>query len=177
MPVLKYKDAGGNWRALNSKGPKGFPGDTGPKGYPGPQGDAGPIGTPGPKGATGDQGPIGDKGATGPQGATGDRGATGATGGTGATGSYGDAHDRWQMCRGEVYVPGGSGNYSSAWGALGATYASKPDVICTGASSVMGSTVKGVAVDTNDTVNVLITVLRTNATGTYVNFVAWGVLW
>lgn len=195
MPILKYKAANGQWYPLNTKGPKGLPGDPGDigpqgfqgaqgpqglqgdKGPTGPQGDQGDLGVPGPKGDTGPMGPQGDQGPQGYQGAQGPTGDQGATGATGPTGQYGDAHDRWQFVRGETYVAGGSGARTSAWSPFGVTYATKPDAICTGASSVMGNTVLGVAIDTHDTVNILITVLRTNATGTYVNWVAWGVLW
>jgi len=39
---------------------------------------------------------------------------------------------------------------------------------------VMGSTVDGVAIDTHDTNSVMCTVLRSNSTGTYVDWIAWG---
>lgn len=195
MAVLYYRDPGtGNWTPLpmlGATGPVGARGPTGPSGPTGPQGGVGPTG---PTGVIGPTGPTGAQGATGPQGGTivgptgpqgpqgvqgntGSQGPQGVQGTPGAQGAYGDAHDRWQLVRGQTYVPGGSGSYSSATSGLGVTYASKPDMVCTGASSVMGSTVSGAAIDTNDTVNVMCTVLRSNATGTYVNWVAWGVLW
>lgn len=192
MPVLYYRDpVTQNWAALATMGPTGPggpPGPTGVQGAPGPQGATGPQGTAGGIGPTGPQGPIGAQGPTGvqgtslaggvgptgPAGAKGTTGATGTKGATGAQGAYGDAHSRWQLVRGQTYVPGGSGSYSSASSAFGVTYITKPDMVCTGASSVMGSTVSGVAIDTHDTDSVTIVVLRSNATGTYVNWVVWG---
>lgn len=106
----------------------------------------------------------------GPKGA---KGATGATGDQGPQGPPGDANG-WQLVRGQTYVAGGSGSYTYENAGFGLTYASKPYMTCTGASSVMGKTVKGVAVDTNNEWMVTFVVLRTNATGTYVNWAAWG---
>lgn len=196
MAVLYYRDpTSGNWVAFPMVGPTGPAGPTGPTGGSGVQGVQGATGPTGPQGfqgakgstgAVGPTGPQGAKGSTGVAGPTGPQGNKGATGGQGpqgpqgvqgVQGTYGDAHDRWQLARGQTYVAGGSGSYSSASSSLGFSYASKPDMVCTGASSVMGSTVSGVAIDTNDTVNVTITVLRSNSTGTYVNWIAWGVLW
>lgn len=196
MPVLYYRDqASGTWRPLNQQGPTGPLGPTGARGVsggPGPTGPTGPSGPVGARGATGPTGPqgvaggIGPTGPTGPQGvqgvqgpqgAQGAQGPGGAQGVQGPQGTYGDAHDRWQMVRGRTYVAGGSGAYSTAATGFGYNYATKPDVICAGSSSVMGSTVPGVSVDTNDTATVWITVLRSNATGTYVDWIAWGTLW
>jgi Collagen triple helix repeat (20 copies) len=196
MAVLYFRDpTSGNWTPLTHIGPtgpvgvggptgptglqgsQGAVGPTGPTGVAGAQGNVGPTGPTGVAGGTGAQGPTGPQGPQGTQGIQGIQGPTGTQGIQGPTGAHGDASDRWRMARGQAYVAGGSGAYSSAVAGLGITYATKPDMICTGASSVMGSTVKGVAIDTNDTVNVTITVLRTNATGTYVNWVAWGTIY
>jgi hypothetical protein len=196
MAVLYFRDpSSGNWTALTHigpTGPVGLGGPTGPTGVQGAQGIQGPTGPTGPTGAqgtigptgpkgvtgtTGGTGPTGPRGPTGTQGIQGVQGPAGATGIQGATGAHGDASDRWRMTRGQVLVPGGSGAYSSSGVSLGVTFNVKPDMICTGASSVMGSTVKGAAIDTNDTVNATITVLRTNSTGTYVNWVAWGTIY
>lgn len=197
MVGIKYRDANGDWVELTTyrggpgatgpastatgpTGPTGSPsptGPTGPTGATGPTGPQGPQGVQGPTGAAGISGPTGPTGSTGSQGPKGPKGATGATGDPGATGAAGDANDRWQLVRGQTYVAGGSGSYTSAVAGFGVTYSAKPDMICTGASSVMGSTVLGVAIDTNDTTSVTVVVLRTNSTGTYVNWIAWGTLW
>jgi hypothetical protein len=197
MVGIKYRDTNGDWVEVTAyrggpgvtgpastvtgpTGPTGAPsptGPTGPTGATGPTGPQGAQGNQGPMGLAGISGPTGPQGAQGPQGNKGATGSKGSTGGPGGTGPYGDAHDRWQLVRGQTYVAGGSGAYSSAAAGFGVTYSVKPDMICTGASSVMGSTVKGVAIDTNDTTSVTLVVLRTNATGTYVNWLAWGTLW
>jgi len=81
------------------------------------------------------------------------------------------------MARGRTYVAGGSGSYSSASTAFGITYNAKPDMTSCGYTSVMGSTVKGVSIDTHDLDSVTCTVLRTNSTGTYVDWVSWGTVY
>jgi len=81
------------------------------------------------------------------------------------------------MTLGRTYVPGGSGAYSSANTAFGIYYNAKPEAQSCGSTSVMGSTVKGTSIDTHDTASITLTVLRTNATGTYVDWGVWGTVY
>jgi len=81
------------------------------------------------------------------------------------------------MARGRSYCAGGSGSYTHVTTAFGITYNSKPEMVCCGYSSVMGSSVKGVAIDTHDLDSVYITTLRSTSTGTYVDWVSWGTIY
>jgi len=81
------------------------------------------------------------------------------------------------MARGSTYVAGGSGTYKTASAGYGFNYASTPDAVCTGNTTVMGQTVKGVSIDTLNTSSITCCVLRTNSTGTYVDWVSWGVVY
>src|ERR1035437_3594790 len=77
---------------LNSRGPQGPLGLTGPQGSIGPQGPNGAVGPIGPQGSAGPpgvQGPVGPTGAAGVQGNVGPVGATGAVGPTGPVGPTG----------------------------------------------------------------------------------------
>ena len=77
---------------LNSRGPQGPLGLTGPQGSIGPQGPNGAVGPIGPQGSAGPpgvQGPVGPTGAAGVQGNVGPAGATGAVGPTGPVGPTG----------------------------------------------------------------------------------------
>lgn len=196
MPVLYYRDPTlGTWLPLNSMGPTGPLGPTGPQGTAGGGGGVGPTGAAGPTGPTGPSGvagtaggigPTGPKGAAGaagaqgiqgPQGVGGAQGPQGPGGAQGPQGAYGDAHDRWRMVLGRTYVPGGSGVYSTAATGFGIAYNAKPEGQSCVSTSVMGSTVKGGGIDTHDTQTVWITVLRTNSTGTYVDWGMWGTVY
>lgn len=196
MPVLHYRDRNtGNWVPLNSKGPAGAPGPTGPTGVGGAQGPTGPTGATGPQGTQGAIGPTGPTGAKGAIGATGPTGQQGSQGGPGPSGAqgpqgpqgpqgiggpqgpYGDAHDRWRMVRGRTAVPGGSGSPSIAAASLGLTYNATPFPVCTGSTSVTGSTVTGAGVDAVDTQTIWLCVTRSNATNTYVDWATWGTVY
>ena len=77
---------------LNSRGPQGPLGLTGPQGSIGPQGPNGAVGPIGPQGSAGPpgvQGPVGPTGTAGVQGNVGPAGATGAVGPTGPVGPTG----------------------------------------------------------------------------------------
>ena len=76
----QYVDTHGPAGPVGSTGPQGLPGPTGPEGSQGIQGVAGPQGPQGNTGATGSQGPQGATGATGSQGATGNTGPQGPAG-------------------------------------------------------------------------------------------------
>jgi len=197
MARLYHRDPGtGNWVPLNFMGPTGPAGPTGPTGVTGatgaggllgptgaqgPQGAAGPTGPQGVKGLLGPTGPAGATGPTGAQGikgATGPGGAQGPQGPQGVQGPYGDAHDRWRMVRGRTAVPGNNGAPSTPVGvAFGITYNATPFPICTGSSSVMGSTVKGAGVSDVTTTAIWVTVTRTNTTNTYVDWAVWGTVY
>lgn len=195
MAIVYYRDQTLGWQPLNERGPTGPAGPTGPTGTSGTIGPSGPTGPQGFDGAQGAQGPTGPTGpagntgatgATGPTGQTGDTGATGAqgprgdtgnTGATGAQGDSGDAHDRWRMSRGRTYVAGGSGSYTDTVAGYGFTYNATPNVVVTGNTTVMGTTVSGVSCDTLNTTSITVRVLRSNSTGTYVYWVSWGTVY
>lgn len=76
---------------LQSQGPVGPQGATGPLGPVGPQGAMGLIGPVGPQGAVGPQGNVGPVGLTGPVGPQGNVGPAGLTGPIGPQGAVGPA--------------------------------------------------------------------------------------
>lgn len=119
-----------------AQGPTGPQGDTGAQGPTGPQGDAGAVGSAGPTGPTGPQGdvgPAGSNGSVGPTGPTGPQGDAGIAGPTGPAGADGVIGSQWyqgegapsdgvgldgdsylDLLTGDIYTHGGSvgWNYS-----------------------------------------------------------------
>ena len=169
---VKYRAPDGSWQALPVSGNIG---PTGPTGPAGPQGEGGLAAT-GPTGPQGATGPVGERGAQGPAGATGAKGATGATGNTGAKGPDGDTMPPWRLTRGTIYINPVTADAVTKFRVnYGVTYSSAPFVVITAASSAIGESVKGFAVD-NDSITTSYfhaDLYRTNNTATYAYFVAW----
>lgn len=153
MSVLKYRrSSDGVLVTLPLVGPTGPVGDKGPTG---PQGDTGP------------QGPVGDKGS---KGTTGDQGPQGFQGGPGQGGQPQGVTFR----RGEAYItptantPTAVGISYSGFTQPPTVFAcartTRPDLVLTcGAQTAPSTTSSGVVV------------VRTNSTGTYVQWIAVGV--
>jgi hypothetical protein len=174
--------------ATGAPGPMGPTGDKGPVGTPGvgPDGDKGPTGDKGPpgdQGPAGAQGPVGTvAGAPGAAGAQGDKGAPGPQGPQGPGGGQGpsgDANQQYRIAIGSISVTPIPNTYTYKDGSYGGNnYPSgDPGFVITGASTVMGSTVKGVSVDTHSATGFRVCVLRTNDTTTWIHWVVWGAIW
>jgi len=149
MAVLKAK-VNGQWEFI---------------GLPGPDG---PAGQPGVKGPTGDTGPAGPTGAQGNTGATGPAGATGAQGAKGA-------NHYWQIRMGSPSIaPVANTNTKSAFVAFSAAFRVVPTVVISARSSVIGTTVRNVAVDTPQANGFYFYIYRTNTTATTVDYFAVG---
>jgi hypothetical protein len=171
--------------ATGEVGPTGPAGDKGPPGTPGvgPEGDKGPTGDKGPRGDTGlpgaqgpagtVAGPAGAPGAQGPQGPGGPQGPQGPGGGQGGSG---DAAQRFRLAFGSVDVTPIPNTYTYKDVSYGGNYypSEDPGMAITGASTVMGQTVKGVSIDTHTGRSWRVCVLRTNNTTTWVHWVVWG---
>ena len=186
-PVVPPAAAGatGPTGPVGPTGPTGSIGPTGATGTAGAQGPAGPMGPMGPTGAVGPTGPMGSRGAVGGVGDTGPMGAQGPQGVQGIQGpqgTYGDAHPRWRMVRGRVYISN-NGGLNQAFVNYGFNYSGNPAKVCTVSSSVAGESVQGVGIGDNDFgVNgywrIGPVVMRTASQyGTYVDWVTWGVLY
>lgn len=154
-------------------------GATGPTGAKGATGATGPTGPTGPTGNTGSQGPVGPTGPTGAQGftgATGGQGPAGPTGFTGATGDqgYGGQPQGITFRRGEAYITPVA-NTSTSVGISYSGFTQTPTVFCCARTTVPG-TVRACGTGTGpSTTSSTVNVVRSNTTGTYVQWIAVGV--
>lgn len=167
MAVLKQR-VGGSFQIVGlsgAQGPTGPQGDQGPTGPTGPAGPQGDQGIQGPTGPTGPTGPQGNKGATGP---TGNTGGKGATGGQGAQGN----HHYWQIRVGGAYITPVANTNTSAVMTFSAPFRVNPTVVISARSSVAGTTVRNVSVNTPNTSNFTFYIYRSNTTDTWVDYFA-----
>lgn len=133
-------------------------------GLPGPQG---------PKGATGVAGATGDKGATGATGDKGDKGSTGAPGDKGGQGSKGNNH-YWQLRMGSPSITPVANTNTSINVYYSAAFRVVPTVVVSARSSVIGTTVRNVTVNSPNASYFPLYIYRTNTTATTVDYLAVG---
>lgn len=153
MSVLKYRrSSDGVLTTLPLVGPTGA---TGPKGATGDQGTQGP------------QGPQGNKGATG---ATGDQGPQGFQGGQGAGGQPQGITFR----RGEAYITPVA-NTPTAVGISYSGFTQTPTVFACARTTVPNRVISCGAQTAPSTTSSGVVIVRTNTTGTYVQWIAVGV--
>jgi len=170
MAVLKRRTGPDTWEIVGLRGP------TGPAG---PAGNAGAQGPTGPQGATGGTGLVGATGPTGPQGTkgavgnTGAQGAQGIQGGGGVQGPKGPNH-YWQIRAGSPTITPVANTNTALSVAFSAAFRVVPTVVVSARSSVIGTTVRNVAVNTPTAGEVTIYVYRTNTTATVVDYFAVG---
>lgn len=133
----------------------------------------------GPKGATGTQGPVGQQGDTGPQGDPGSKGATGDTGPTGFTGATGPQGQGGQpqgitVRAGEAYITPVA-NTSTSVAISYSGFTSSPTVFCCARTSVPNRVIACGTGTAPSTTGTTVNIVRTNTTGTYVQWIALGV--
>lgn len=130
-------------------------------------------GATGDKGPTGDQGPQGPQGPQGIQGPTGDQGAKGPTGGKGLQGATGNNH-YWQLRVGTPGITPVANTVTSAYATFSAPFNGIPTVVISARSSVIGTTVTNVSINTPDAGGFTFYIYRSNTTTTYVDYLAVG---
>lgn len=146
MAVIKARNSQGQWEVIGVRGNKG------------PTGDDGPIGQTGTKGATGTPGAAGDKGPQGPQGFTG-------------------PNHYFQLRYGTASVtPVANTPTASAKVYYSAPFKAGviPTVVISMRSSVPGTTVINVSVNSPENDGFVFYIMRTNTTATNVDWIAVG---
>jgi hypothetical protein len=160
MAVLRAR-IGGTMQIIGLPGPQG------------PKGATGPAGAVGDKGATGTTGAVGDKGAKGATGPPGDKGNTGPGGATGAQGAKGNNH-YWQIRMGSPSITPVANTNTALNVYYAAAFRVAPTVVVSARSSVIGTTVRNVSVNTPQTSYFTLYIYRTNTTATTVDYLAVG---
>lgn len=159
MAVLKKRNSSTQaWEIVGIRGLQGAKGPTGDTGPQGPTGDTGP------------QGPQGLQGSQGPQGGQGPQGVQGGKGGMGATG----ASHYWQLRIGTPGLTPVANTNTAAYATFSAAFRVIPTVVISARSSVIGTTVVNVSINTPDAGGFTFYVYRTNTTDTYVDYLAVG---
>lgn len=132
-------------------------------------------GTQGAAGPQGPTGPTGPAGATGPTGATGNTGATGIAGAAGAQGPKGNDH-YWQIRMGSPSITpvANTNSYLDVYYSAPFRAGIIPTVVVSARSSVIGTTVRNVCVDSPQNAYVRIYIYRTNTTATTIDYLAIG---
>lgn len=133
----------------------------------------------GPTGLTGDKGATGDQGIEGPQGIEGIKGPTGVTGDQGPTGFQGATGQGGQpqgitFRRGEAYITPVA-NTPTAVGISYSGFTQTPTVFACARTTVPNRVVTCGAQTAPSTTSSGVVVVRTNTTGTYVQWIAVGV--
>ncbi len=164
MVLVRYKDGNGDYQILPLIGPTG---PEGPQGE-GAQGPRGPTGPTGPQGAT--------SSVVGPTGPTGNKGATGATGDPGPTGFQGQGGQPQGITfrRGEAYITPVA-NTTTAVAISYSGFTQNPTIFCCARTSVPNRVIACGAGTAPSTTGSTVNVVRTNTTGTYVQWIAIGV--
>lgn len=133
-------------------------------GLRGPAGDPGADGVAGPKGADGPQGPQGAKGTTGTAGTPGGKGPQGAKG----TNHY------WQLRIGSPSITPVANTNTVLNVYYSAAFRVTPTVVVSARSSVIGTTVRNVSVNSPNASYFPLYIYRTNTTATTVDYLAVG---
>jgi len=171
MAVLKVRTGPSTFDLVGIKGPTGPQGPQGSAGAQGPTGPKGATGATGGAGGTGPQGPTGDKGPTGGQGAQGSQGPGGPGGPQGPTGT----NHYWDIRVGSVAInPVANTNTSAYCTFHTAAFRVSPMVVISARSSVIGTTVQNVTLNTPDPGGFTFYIYRTNTTQTIVDYIGIG---
>jgi hypothetical protein len=173
--LIGLQGAAGGAGPRGPVGPTGAAGPGGSAGTIGFGGPAGPIGPTGPAGGNGWAGPIGPTGPQGPAGPEGPQGPGGPGGGQGPVGPDGRTFNNYILKHGLDSITPVANTWTTKRVWYGQHYATAdPSTMLTMATSVAGTTVSGMAIDTHDADSITVVVKRSNNTNTYFYWMVWG---